>query len=74
MGKQKVEIYTRKGKSSPKLKGSWFNDGFHGTMGELLSSIEENRTPLNNAEDNLLSLKLTFAALESSKLNKTIKI
>ena len=74
LGKQKVEIYTRKGKSSPKLKGSWFNDGFHGTMGELLSSIEENRTPLNNAEDNLLSLKLTFAALESSKLNKTIKI
>lgn len=74
LGKQKVEIHTRKGKSSPKLKGSWFNDGFHGTMGELLSSIEENRTPLNNAEDNLLSLKLTFAAIESSKLNKTIKI
>ena len=43
-------------------------------MGELLSSIEENRTPLNNAEDNLLSLKLTFAALESSKLKKIIKI
>ena len=73
LGKQKIEIYTRKGKSSPKLKGSWFNDGFHGTMGELLSSIEEKRNPLNNAEDNLLSLKLTFAALESSKLNKIIK-
>tara|TARA_B110000438_G_scaffold171210_1_gene163601 strand:+ start:643 stop:1734 length:1092 start_codon:yes stop_codon:yes gene_type:complete len=73
LGKQKIEIYTKKGKSSPKLKGSWFNDGFHGTMGELLSSIEEKRNPLNNAEDNLLSLKLTFAALESSKLNKIIK-
>ena len=73
LGKQKIEIYTRKGKSSPKLKGSWFNDGFHGAMGELLSSIEEKRNPLNNAEDNLLSLKLTFAALESSKLNKIIK-
>ena len=73
LGKQKIEIYTRKGKSSPKLQGSWFNDGFHGTMGELLSSIEEKRNPLNNAEDNLLSLKLTFAALESSKLNKIIK-
>ena len=73
LGRQKVEIHTGKGKSSPKLKGSWFNDGFHGTMGELLSSIEEKRTPINNAEDNLLSLKLTFAALESSKLNKIIK-
>ena len=73
LGKQKIELYTRKGKSSPKLQGSWFNDGFHGTMGELLSSIEEKRNPLNNAEDNLLSLKLTFAALESSKLNKIIK-
>ena len=73
LGKQKVEIHTAQGKSSPKLKGSWFNDGFHGTMGELLSSIEEKRTPINNAEDNLLSLKLAFAALESSKLSKIIK-
>ena len=73
LGKQKVKLFTSKGYSSPQLRGSWFNDGFHGTMGELLSSIEENRSPLNNAKDNLLSLKLTFAAIKSSKTNKVIK-
>ena len=73
LGKQNVKLFTSKGQSIPKLRGSWFNDGFHGTMGELLSSIEENRSPLNNAKDNLLSLKLTFAAVKSSKINKVIK-
>ena len=35
-------------------------------MAELLSAIEENREPSNNARDNLLSLALAFAAIESS--------
>jgi hypothetical protein len=35
-------------------------------MGELLSSIEENRTPLNNARDNLQSLAFCFAAIASA--------
>ena len=63
---QAVTLYTEAGVAHPKLEGAWFNDGFHGTMGELLSAIEEKRAPLNNARDNLRSLSLAFAAIKSS--------
>src|SRR4029079_17535866 len=46
--------------------GSWFPDGFHGTMGELLSAIEEKREPTNSARNNLDSLALCFAAVASA--------
>ena len=50
----------------PELKGEWFDDGFHGTMGELLCAIEEDRTPYHHAAGNLRSLELAFAAIASS--------
>jgi len=66
-GKHTVTVYTAKGFGSPKLKGSWFPDGFHGTMGELLCAIEENREPLNSAQNNLVSLGQCFAAIASAE-------
>ncbi len=63
---QRVEIITDEGTIVPKIEGTWFPDGFHGTMGELLCAIEENRQPTNSAHNNLRSLELCFAALESS--------
>lgn len=50
----------------PKLCGHWFPDGFHGTMAELLSAIEEGREPEHNPESVLESLALCFAALKSA--------
>jgi predicted dehydrogenase len=64
--KQKVTLYTAAGHASPKLKGTWFPDGFHGTMAELLRSIEEKREPENNARDNLRGLAVCFAAVRSA--------
>src|SRR5260221_13649297 len=64
---QAVTLYTEAGVARPKLAGAWFNDGFHGTMAELLSAVEEKHDPLNNAPDNLLSPALAFAAIESSQ-------
>jgi predicted dehydrogenase len=64
---QSVTLSTEAGAARPRLAGAWFNDGFHGTMAELLSAIEENREPSNNARDNLLSLALAFAAIDSSR-------
>lgn len=64
---QKVTLHTRRGVASPKLKGSWFPDGFHGTMAELLCAIEENREPDNSAAGNLASLGLCFAAVASAE-------
>jgi hypothetical protein len=49
-----------------KLGGSWFRDGFHGTMAELLCAIEEKRQPYNSARDNLESLAMCFAAVASA--------
>lgn len=66
LGEQSVTVYLENGIAKPKLKGSWFPGGFAGTMGELLCAIEENRTPQNNARDNLKSLALCFAAIEAS--------
>jgi predicted dehydrogenase len=57
----------------PDLKGTWFPDGFHGTMGELLSSIEEGRPSTINAKNNLESLALCFAAIESVESGKVVK-
>ncbi len=63
---QRLEIITDDGIVSPHLEGTWFPDGFHGTMGELLSAIEEKREPSHSARNNLRSLELCFAAVASS--------
>jgi predicted dehydrogenase len=64
---QTVTIYTADGYASPELVGTWFPDGFHGAMAELLSAIEEGREPYNSARDNLRSLELCFAAVASAE-------
>jgi predicted dehydrogenase len=69
---QKVELRTASGVARPKLVGSWFPDGFHGTMAELLSSIEERRQPMNGARNNLASLALCFAAVASAARGKPV--
>lgn len=67
---QTVTIYTEDGYATPDLAGTWFPDGFHGTMGELLCAIEEDREPYNSARDNLRSLELCFAAVASAEDNE----
>lgn len=63
---QQVTVRTEHGQWSPTLRGSWFPDGFRGTMGELLLSIEQGRQPEINAADNLRGLALCFAAIRSA--------
>lgn len=67
-----LELRTKEGAFRPKLKGSWFPDGFRGVMGELLCAIEENRRPWNNAKDNLGSLQLCFAACASADKGEAV--
>ncbi|MCR9235763.1 MAG: Gfo/Idh/MocA family oxidoreductase [Alphaproteobacteria bacterium] len=71
---QSVTLTTERGEARPELVGTWFNDGFAGTMGELLSAIEENREPNNGASGNLQSLALTFAAIKSAHTGAPIEI
>lgn len=66
LGTQHVSLTTEAGVANPKLEGKWFNDGFLGTMAELLLSIEQDREPTNSARNNLQSLALCFAAIASA--------
>ena len=70
--KQSVTLTTAAGAARPRLVGCWFDDGFHGTMGELLCAIEEDRQPTNSARSNLRSLELCFAAVASAERQRPV--
>jgi len=62
-----MEVFLEEGAVKVPLEGSWFEEGFQGTMGELLCAIEEDREPEHSAQDNLSSLALCFAAIASAE-------
>ncbi|NGM70494.1 Gfo/Idh/MocA family oxidoreductase [Natronolimnobius sp. AArcel1] len=64
---QSVTLYTAEGYARPDLEGTWFPDGFHGAMAELLSAIDEGREPSNSARNNLRTLELCYAAVASAE-------
>lgn len=74
LGAQSVTLTTARGIARPTLEGTWFNDGFRGAMGELLCAIEENREPSNGARENLRSLALAFAAVESRITGREVAV
>lgn len=65
---------TPDGEFRPKLEGQWFDDGFHGAMGELLCAIEQERQPTNSARQNLDGLALCFAAVASAESGKPVDV
>jgi predicted dehydrogenase len=71
---QTVTLTTAAGVARPDLSGTWFNDGFRGAMGELLSAIEDGRRPLHDARGNLDSLALGFAAIASAREGRKVRL
>jgi predicted dehydrogenase len=69
---QQVTLTTAAGTARPTLHGDWFPDGFHGTMGELLTAIEQHRQPTHSARNNLASLELCFAAVASAERHEAV--
>ena len=61
-----MTLTTAAGVARPRLEGTWFREGFIGTMGELLTAVEDGREPLNGARGNLDALALVFAAIASA--------
>lgn len=49
------------------LTGQWFTDGFAGAMGELQTSIDEQREPENSAAHVMATVRMTLAAVESAE-------
>jgi len=68
LGSEFLELDTGGEVTRPVLEGAWYPDGLAGTLGELLSAIEEHREPYNSGRHNLLSLELTLAACRSADL------
>ena len=48
------------------LEGDWLQDGFAGSMSELVSAIADDREPSHSARNNLGTLQLTLAACRSA--------
>ncbi len=72
LSEQAVELHTSEGSARVPLEGTWFANGFQGSMAELICAIEDNREPLNNARDNLRSLALCFAAMQSADTGQPV--
>lgn len=66
LNQKPVEWISARGRARVGLEGSWFVEGFIGTMTELLCAIEQDREPLHSARDNLRTLELCFAAVASA--------
>ncbi|TWU32855.1 Gfo/Idh/MocA family protein [Novipirellula artificiosorum] len=71
---QSVKVFTAEGWFQPPLEGNWFQEGFIGTMSELLCAIEEDRPPLHDARDNLRGLSMCFAAVDSANSGERVSI
>jgi predicted dehydrogenase len=67
LGNQEVTFTTATGAAHPPLEGTWFKEGFRGTMGALLKAVEDGTQPLNAARSNLDGLALVFAAIASAR-------
>ncbi len=74
LGVQQVTLTTAAGQATPVLQGTWFNDGFRGAMGALLVAIETDSEPANGAAENLESLALAFAAIESRRTGREVPV
>lgn len=73
LGRQSVTLTTAEGIARPDLSGTWFNDGFRGAMGALLVAIETDTEPANGAAENLDSLALAFAAIQSRRTGAEVR-
>lgn len=57
-----------------KLQGQWYTDAFGAAMGELLCAIAEDREPIASGQDNLQSLQIAYAAVESSISGRAVDL
>ena len=74
INEQVVSAWTADGTGSPVLQGKWFPDGFDGTMSELLSAIEEKRQPSNSGRNNLGTVAVALAAMESAERGVPVRV
>lgn len=66
LGGPDLVVSTEEGDLAVQLEGAWMPDGLAGTMGELLTALDEDREPTTSARVVLQGLRLCFAAVQSA--------
>lgn len=56
------------------IRGRWFPDAFGGSMGELMRALAEGREPETFGRDNLNTLRIAYAAVESSETGQAVSL
>src|SRR5262249_3908030 len=56
------------------LQGSWFPEAFGASMGELLRALADGRAPQTSGEDNLDTIRIAYAAVESSRTGRAVEL
>ncbi|MBI3912066.1 MAG: Gfo/Idh/MocA family oxidoreductase [Armatimonadetes bacterium] len=56
------------------IQGRWFPDAFGGSMGELMAAVAERREPATSGRDNLNSVKIAYAAVESAATSQAVEL
>lgn len=69
---EEIKVVNREGESTISVTPDWFPAAFKGTMGDLMSAIENNRSPEGTPESCLEGLRLCFAAIESTRSGQPI--
>lgn len=67
LGSDFLELDRGESRTRFALEGRWFDDGFAGAMGELLTAIEEDREPENSAAHVTASVRIGLAAAASAE-------
>ena len=74
LNEQRLWLHTAQGEAEVPLQGCWFDNGFAGSMGELLCAIEDQREPGNSARSSLASLRFCMAALASADAGESVAL
>jgi predicted dehydrogenase len=56
------------------IEGRWFPDAFGGSMAEMMRAVTDSREPVTSGRDNLNSIKIVFAAVQSSRAGRTVRL
>ena len=61
-------------KRSFRLRGSWFPDAFGASMGAFMRALTEGTEPPTSGRDNLNSIRIAYAAVESSETGRAVAL
>ena len=56
------------------IQGNWFPDAFGGSMGELMRALDAGREPETSGRDNLNSVRIAYAAVESAATGEAVAL